>query len=495
MSRRRRVSRHRAGSGASAAELLQDEVGTIRKDAPLRVILVYPSPYRVAMSSLGYQTLYRLINDLPGACCERAVLERPTAAGPLLSLESGRRLGDASVLGLSVATESEVGLAARALEISGIPPLETDRRRGLADGRYPLVVAGGPLTYADGSPLLTIADVVLAGEAEDSLTDLVALTAENLSIDELLDRCAELPGAAVAARGARQVDGFALAELSRLPAVGVITTPRAEFGDMFLVEPARGCPRRCSFCVMEPRGFRTASAADVLDSIPASAHRVGLVGAALGHHRELADIVETLVDDGRQVSLSSLRADRLDAELLELLVRGGLRNLAVAADGASERLRELVRKKVTADDLIRATTLAAEAGLRAVKLYAMIGLPTETDEDVRELTDLAARMSEHLPVSIAVSPFVPKARTSLAGAPFTPVPILRKRLNTLRAMIRGRVELRATSARAAWIEHAVASGGFEAGFAAIDAVRDGGSWSAWQAAVKRYGLPAASSMK
>ena len=465
-------------------------MGTIHKDAPLRVALVYPSPYQVAVASLGYQTLYRLLNEIPGVCCERAVLESWRAEGPLRTLETGRPLGDVPVLGLSVATEAEVASAARALSLGGVEPRESARRGLWAQRRAPLVVAGGPLTAADGRPLAALADVVIHGEAEDGLSRLAELLARGEEPSEaLLVRFAELPGAEVPALGGNPGQPeLAQADDRWLPARAAVTSPRSEFGDMYLIEAARGCPRRCAFCVMEPQGFRQVEAERVLDGVPEEARRVGIVGAALGHHRQLRQIVAALVDRGCSVSLSSLRADRLDEALLELLVRGGLRTLTVAADGASERLRQEIRKKVRAEDLLRAAELAAAQGLRSIKLYAMVGLPGETDDDLGELLELSLAMAARLPVSLAVSPFVPKARTSLAAAEMAPMATLRRRLGWLRKQLRGRVELRSTSVRAAWIENAVARGGIEAGLAAIDVAREGESFAAWKRAAACHRL-------
>lgn len=439
------------------------------------------------MSSLGFQTVYRILNDLPGVACERAVLESPRGSERLRTIESGGLVGEATVLGFSVATEEEVASAARALVVSGIPPLESERR-GFRH-RYPLIIAGGPLTYADGSPLCAIADVVLGGEAEDTLTEVIGLIGQRPSDthEMLLEKIAEIKGAAVPAlTGVEMTNDVVVADERWLPSFSAVETPRSEFGSMFLVEAARGCPRRCAFCVMGGRKFRPVAPKDVLRCVPHNALRVGLVGTALTDHPQIKEIVTQLLEAGRRVSLSSLRADRLDDELLSLLVRSEVRTLTIAADGASERLRSDVRKKVTASDLMRAAILGADAGIRAIKLYAMVGLPTETEDDIEELAKLSLEMSRILPVSLSVSPFVPKAGTPLAEAPFAPLRLIRRHLAYLRELVRSRVELRASSVRGAWIENAVARGGFRAGLAAVDVARDGLSFAAWKAAIERY---------
>ena len=384
-------------------------------------------------------------------------------------------------------TEAEVALAARALLAVGIEPAE-ERRRGR--DVLPLVIAGGPLTFADGTPLAAIADVVLCGEGEDQLEALLGLAAQGLRRVELLEHAALLSGALVPAMAEPKLVDLAVADQSWLPAYSAVLSPVAEFGNMFLIEAARGCPRQCAFCVMEASQFRSIPADAVFERVPPEVKRVGIVGAALLDHPDIAALVARLVQEDHQVSLSSLRADRLDSELLAWLVRGGLRSLTIAADGASERLRSSIRKRVTEEDLLRAARLAAEAGLSSIKLYAMIGLPGEEEEDLEELCRLAGEMSRLLPLTLAVSPFVPKARTSLAGADFAAVPLLRQRLVFLRDRLRGQVELRSSSVRGAWIEQAVARGGLRAGEAAIAAARRGCAFDAWRDALQEYGLAA-----
>lgn len=481
----------KGGRHQSRQELLLDEVGTIYKDGLVRCVLVYPSPYSLAMSSLGFQTMYRLLNELPGVACERATLDAPKSEERLRTIESGRLAGEAMVLGISVATEEEVALSARALMASGIPPLESDRRG--QRHRFPLIIAGGPLTFADGSPLHALADLVLHGEAEDSLSEAMAIMQRQASStqEELLEAMSSLAGAVVPSLTPvnGRVEG-AIADERWLPSHSAIVTPRSEFANMFLVEAARGCPRRCAFCVMGGRGrsFRSIDPEKVLECVPERARRVGVVGTALTDHPRIKEILSGLLERGCQVSLSSLRADRLDEELLSLLVRGGAQTLTIAADGASERLRKEVRKQVTAASLIRAAELGAAAGIRAVKLYAMVGLPGETEEDITELAELALEISRILPVKMSVSPFVPKVGTALEGASFAPRRLIRGHLALLRDRVRSRVELRSSSVRGAWIENAVAQGGYRAGLAAVDVARQRPSYAAWKEAIERHGL-------
>ena len=159
----------------------------------------------------------------------------------------------------------------------------------------------------------------------------------------------------------------------------------------------------------------------MLSSVPEYARRVGLVGAAVTDHPGIKKIVRGIVDAGREIGISSLRADRLDEELVGLLARGGYRTLTTASDGASQRLRNLVARRTTEQHLIRAAQLARRCGLHRLKLYELIGLPTETSDDIDELIRFSRELAAIVPVSLAISPFVPKRNTPLDGCEFEPV--------------------------------------------------------------------------
>ena len=218
-------------------------------------------------------------------------------------------------------------------------------------------------------------------------------------------------------------------------------------------------------------GMRTVPPGRVLDLIPPDAPRVGLVGAAVTDHPRIVDLVRTLVEDGREVGISSLRADRLCArpELVSLLAKSGARTLTTAADGASERLRTALDRKTTAAQLLQTAALAREAGFQRLKLYLMVGLPGEEDADLDELAALAGEISAIVPLSFGCAPFVSKRNTPMDGAPFTPVAETERRIAYLRSRLRGRAEIKPTSARWAWVEYMLAQGGEEAGLAALAA--------------------------
>jgi radical SAM superfamily enzyme YgiQ (UPF0313 family) len=228
----------------------------------------------------------------------------------------------------------------------------------------------------------------------------------------------------------------------------------------------------------------------VLALIPPDARRVGLVGAAVTDHPGLPKILQGIVEEGREVGISSLRADRLTDEIVGLLKRGGYRTLTTAADGASERMRDIIQRKTKERHLLRAAQLARAHGMSQFKLYTMLGVPGETDDDIDELGRFALELAKIAGrMALGIAPFVAKRKTPLDGAPFESIEVLEARLARLRAAVKGRVALRPTSPKWAWVEYRLAQGGFAAGRAASRAARAGGRFADWKAALAEVPVP------
>jgi radical SAM superfamily enzyme YgiQ (UPF0313 family) len=463
---------------------LADEAGTLVKDAPLRVALCYPSPYHVGMSSLGFQALYREIHAHPGATAERAFLPDDipgfrSSGAPLFTYETQSEVSRMGIIAFSVAYELELPGVLEMLELAGLPLLRAER-----SGRHPLVIAGGPLTFSNPAPLEPFVDAIALGEAEALIHELLEIAGAGVDRSDLLAALSRRPGfhvpeaSSVPPRVVRAPD-------ERLPATSQILTPHTELRSMFLVEAERGCSRGCTYCVMRRTtngGMRTVAAQKLLGLIPESARRVGLVGAAVTDHPELPRILRDLVDSGREIGISSLRADRLTPEIMGLLARGGYRTLTVASDGASQRLRDAVNRNTQEKHLLRCALLARAAGIPRLKLYALVGLPNEAEADIDELATFACELSRIVPVSLGIAPFCAKRNTPLDGAPFEAMAVVEGRLAHLRRKVKGRVEIRSTSARWAFVEYMLAQSGPEAGLAALDAWRAGGSFASWKRA-------------
>ncbi len=480
----------RWGLAEAVAARLGDERGTLFREADLPVALCYPSPYAIGMSSLGFQTIYREIHAHPGCAAERAFLPDDVAAWrgsrtPLFTYESRRPVGEFPVVAFSVAYELEVAGVCELLDLAGLPVLREDR-----DRRHPLVVAGGPLTFSNPLPLAPFVDVLVLGEADELIHDLLDRIGGTPDREALLAELAGRPGYFVPGRTPR-LGAVAKADDGRLPARSQIVTPHTELRSMFLVEPGRGCSRGCTYCVMRRStngGMRTVDPERLLALVPEGVRRVGLVGAAVTDHPRLPRLLRALVAEGIEVGASSLRADRLSDELVGLLREAGARSITTAADGASERLRRALDRKTSEAQLLAVAERVRAHGLAHLKLYLMVGLPGETDEDLDELVRLAGEISRIVPLVFGVSPFVAKRNTPMDGAPFEPIPRIDAKLDRLRRGLRGRAELRSSSPRWAWVEYMLAQGGPEAGLAAMDAWRAGGSFADWKRAFAARGV-------
>ncbi len=459
-----------------------------------RVALLYPSPYRAGMSSLGFQWVLHLLREA-GFSAERAFLpddaDAPGAERMGVHTYEGRSpVGRFPVIGVSLAYELELAGLVTALRLAGIPPLAADR--GPHD---PVILIGGPLTFSNPLPAAPFADAMLLGEVEDVVVDAfstaydLAMSGRRADVGPAIARLAG--GYALGVHGSR-LPPIAKASDARLPARGPILAPEAELSDMFLIEGERGCHRQCTFCVMRRStngGMRLVGADAVLGFVPDEAKRVGLVGAAISDHPQLPELLSALVGSGREVGLSSLRADRVarKPEIARLLRAGGATTLTVASDAPSQRLRREISKGTTEAHLIDVAKQAAEHKFRQLKVYMMVGLPGETSDDLDELVRFTAELAAIHPVALGVAPFVPKHNTPMAGAPFAGVKVVEAHLKRLQEGLRretgGRAELRPTSARWAWVEHQLAQAGPEAAGAVLAATAAGGAFSAWRSAL------------
>jgi radical SAM superfamily enzyme YgiQ (UPF0313 family) len=475
---------------------LAAEIGTIRKQGALSIALVYPSPYTVGMSSLGYQTIYRELNSLPDVSAERAFLPDDARAArqsrePLATYESGRPVGDFPVVAFSLAYELELAGLVDCLDLSGIPAEAEERARN--PGRHPLVVIGGPLTFSNPVPAGPYADVMILGEAETLMSVLVDAVRDTRDRAALLADLATRPGFYVPTLHGETLPAVAKTPDERLPAYSQIRTPNTELRDMFLIEPERGCHRGCTYCVMRRStngGMRLVPPARVKSLIPDDARRVGLVGAAVTDHPGLPEILRHIVDTGREVGISSLRADRLDDEIVGLLKRGGYETLTTASDGSSERMRDVIQRKTKERHLLRAAELTRAHGLRQLELYMMVGLPSETDADIDECARFSLELAAIAPrLALGIAPFVAKRNTPLDRSPFEAIDVVDARLARLRAALKGRVEIRPTSPKWAWVEYRLAQGGFAAGRAAAKATRAGGRFADWRRALAEVPEP------
>jgi len=472
-------------------EYRDQESGLEVKTAPVRVALCYPNVYSVAASSLGFQVVYRLINAAPEMSAARAMLPDEDLAeevppGGVLTLEEEKPLASYPVVAFSISYEMDLVGIIDLLRKAGIPHMGAERTED-----DPFVLVGGPMTLSNVLPLHPFADAVVMGDAEAVLPTVLEILRSAESHPERRQRLAEVAGVYVPEHHGWDVPEPNVVGPEYLPAYGTFWTPRSELSNMFLVESSRGCPQYCKFCVVRAANtpMRYPDAHEIQRTIPAEAPRVGFVGAAVSEYPHIKELLASCIDRDQEIGLSSLRADVLDDEFVELLVRGGARTMTIASDAPSELQRSRLAKGLKERHLLHAAELARKHGLHRLKVYAIIGLPEETDADLDELARFALEMSRIHKVTLAVNPLIPKLRTPLAGAPFCSISELNRKIKLLRKRAGRRVDFRFLSPRWAWVESMLSLGGPETGMAAVAVSDAGGGYHAWKAALKRVDQP------
>jgi radical SAM family uncharacterized protein len=496
-------------------QLTDDEIGTIRKrwQARTRVALVYPNYYHVAMSNLGFQTVYRLLNDMDHVVCERAFLPEDDSPPdrPPVTLESGRSLKEADIVAFSLAFENDYPHLLTILDRAGIPLRSAERGQD-----HPLVVAGGVACWLNPEPVAAFLDCILIGEAEAILPRFVEVfEAARSRFEQLKSIARNVPGAYLPAfyhteyHGDGTIASFHpvqqdvpetirrafIQDLSGTATCSTVITPHTTFQKTFLIEVGRGCPHACRFCaagyVYRPPRFRPIplllqhihQALSVTDS-------VGLVGAAVSDLPGIDELCRKLADKDVRLSFSSLRADGLTPQLVSALKQGRVKTATIAPDAGSERMRQVINKGLSQEAVLNAAETLVANGIPNLKLYFMLGLPTETEEDVAAIVRLCKQIKHRFlkssrtrkrigEITISLSCFVPKPFTPFQWAAMAETTVLKDRIKTIKKDLKRVANLRVHSdmPRWAYVQGLLARGDRRVAEILALAHANGGNWA------------------
>ncbi len=460
-----------------AQAILAKETGYIRKPHAdrVRVALAFPNTYWVGMSNLGFQTVYRLMNAQDDVVCERFFLPPKQELAALLAsrlppvtIESQTPVSDFDVVAFSVSFEWDYVNVLTLLRMAGLPRYATERT-----ARHPLIVIGGAVTFVNPEPLAPFADVIAAGEGEELVPALAGAFRAASDRAEVLQLLAHQRGFYIPSfyepqfGGDGRLTGYATApgrtapvpvrkaavkttEALDPPATSIFT-PDTEFGSRFLIEVVRGCANLCRFCwagynYLPVRSFPTDRILELAEAARTYSSRVGLVSIALCDHPDIERILGRLHEIGYSISPASLRLDDLTAPIVRLLQASGERSITIAPETGSDRLRRVINKTVTNDEILDRADLIFASGIENLKLYFMIGLPTETDDDLVAIRDLTVQLRDRMlkyarprgqigRIVGSVNPLIPKPGTAYQWMPMEDPAVTDRKIKRLRSLM------------------------------------------------------------
>ena len=439
-------------------QLLSKETGTVCKDpgGKITIALVYPNTYHVGMSNLGFQGIYGLLNSMKDVVCERAFLpdekdidEYLRTRTELFAMESKRPLNRFDIVAFSVSFENDYPNIIRILQFANIPLRSSERSR-----RSPLMIMGGACTFFNPEPVAEFFDVCFIGEADEMLPEFLDIYRNAADRDDLMRKSLPIEGIYVpryygiayngegkisqrhATEGAPGIiKRRYLKDMSRTGIKTSILSSETEFSEMYLIEAMRGCPWGCRFCVAgkiysPPRIKNLRDITDDINSALRRTKRIGLIGPSLTDYPYIKDVLQI---PGVDFSVTSLRAGKKSAELATLMRKH--KSISIAPETGTERLRKVIHKKISEEDILSTSQLLFAQGIETLRLYFMVGLPTETREDTAGIIELVRKIRDMTPkgyITLSISTFVPKPFTPFQWHPMMNLSEVKERLKIIK---------------------------------------------------------------
>lgn len=507
-------------------ELYKDEDSrvTINPHAEQKVAIVYPNTYFVGMSNLGLHIIYEEINLHPSSVCERIFLPEKKELDaydktktPLMSVETQRPMHQFDVVAFDVTFEMDYFHIPLMLRYGRVPVMSEDRT-----GFDPIVIAGGPCATFNPEPFADFIDAFIIGEGEGIVTAVLERIRKGRengeSREETIAGLAQIDGVYVPVLYTPQYDdnkrfvGYDIADgapkiirrhFEPLTSGGetVIATNFTEFGAMYIIEVARGCGRHCRFCMAGycfrvPRVRPLDILKEGVDRAEKLGKKVGLMGAAISDYPEVDELVTYIRSKNMRYSCASLRADSLTQAVVDGLAESGQKTITIAPETGSERLRRVINKGISEENLRTAAQLSAKSGIQHMRLYIMIGLPTETDEDIDAIVGLAERTQAHMAevgckgrLTLSINPFIPKPFTPFQWMAMDHQKSVEKKLQYIKKSLQKnrRIEVLVESPKEAYIQGVLARGDRRLGKVLAACALDRGSKS-FKSEMKKAGL-------
>ena len=507
-------------------ELYKDEDSrvTINPHAEQKIAIVYPNTYFVGMSNLGLHIIYEEINRHPSSVCERIFLPEKKELDvydktktPLMSVETQRPMHQFDVVAFDVTFEMDYFHIPLMLRYGRVPVMSEDRT-----GFDPIVIAGGPCATFNPEPFADFIDAFIIGEGEGIVTAVLERIRKGRengeSREETISALAQIDGVYVPVLYTPRYDdnkrfvGYDIAagapqiirrHFEPLTSGGetVIATNFTEFGAMYIIEVARGCGRHCRFCMAGycfrvPRVRPLDILKEGVDRAEKLGKKVGLMGAAISDYPEVDELVTYIRSKDMRYSCASLRADSLTQAVVDGLAESGQKTITIAPETGSERLRRVINKGISEENLRTAAQLSAKSGIQHMRLYIMIGLPTETDEDIDAIVGLAERTQAHMAevgckgrLTLSINPFIPKPFTPFQWMAMDHQKSVEKKLQYIKKSLQKnrRIEVLVESPKEAYIQGVLARGDRRLGKVLAACALDRGSKS-FKSEMKKAGL-------